>query len=397
MGAVALRAVVVGLCLCACTERPSAIEMDASSPPGSSGGGSRSGGGAATSADAGDAACCAPTDAGRDSGAYTPFDYPRQRGPWHELDAGGDVALPFVRVAFIGDQALTAGAREVLSMIGSEGADLVVHAGDFDYLDMPQAFEHQIDAVLGDGVPYIAAVGNHDVPAWDGPGGYRARLLARAARHPALDCWGDYGVNGACRFHGVLLVISGVGTLGEGHVPFIEGTLADSTAAARVCVWHKNQRDMQVGFKVDEVGWGAYRACQTGGALVVTGHEHAYARTFTLTAVGNVGLQHGAGGIPDILDLRVGRTAVVVSALAGHSTRNFNAALVDNSWWASIYTGGRQVVSGLLVSQDAQTTFGALFIDFVLASDGGEATGEAYGYFRLIDGSTVDRFELRFR
>lgn len=374
-----------------CVESPSVALVDASAASESMHPPPRSGGGGQDI----DTPCCTQSDPEPDAG--TGADCVPHCGPRHELDAGSELALPFVRVAFIGDQAVTEGARAVLSLIEGEGAELVVHAGDFDYRDMPPAFFDQIDSVLDDSVPYIAAVGNHDLQAWEGPYGYQARLAARAAQHPTLECWGDFGVNGACRFMGVTLVLSGVGTLGTGHVEFIDRTFADGLAAARLCVWHKNQRDMQVGSKVDEVGWGAYQACQRAGAFIVTGHAHAYARTYTLGDVGNAALDHGPTGLPDVLDLRPGHTAVTVSALGGHSTRLFNTDHADDPWWANIYTGEWQLVSGALVSQKPFVKFGALFVDFVLSREGGDATGEAHGYFKRVDGVVVDDFELRFR
>jgi len=53
-------------------------------------------------------------------------------------------------IAFIGDQGLGPNAEAVLQLIRSEGAQAVIHSGDFDYADNPAAWEAQIDAVLGD-------------------------------------------------------------------------------------------------------------------------------------------------------------------------------------------------------------------------------------------------------
>ena len=44
-----------------------------------------------------------------------------------------------VKVAFIGDQGLSANARAVLQLIKDEEADFVLHQGDFDYDDDPEA------------------------------------------------------------------------------------------------------------------------------------------------------------------------------------------------------------------------------------------------------------------
>ena len=82
-----------------------------------------------------------------------------------------------------------------------------------------------------------------------------------------------------------LFVLSGVGTLGSGHVQYMKDALAQSDATWKICAWHKNQQAMQVGGKSDEVGWSAYEACREAGALIATGHEHTYERTKTLTSM----------------------------------------------------------------------------------------------------------------
>ncbi len=73
-------------------------------------------------------------------------------------------------IAFIGDQGLGLNAQAVLNLIKNEGADAVVHSGDFDYVDNPAAWNGQIDAILGADFPYFASVGNHDAAAFYGGG-----------------------------------------------------------------------------------------------------------------------------------------------------------------------------------------------------------------------------------
>src|SRR3974390_2603474 len=70
---------------------------------------------------------------------------------------------PNLKVAFIGDQGLGEEPKAVLTMIKAEGADLVIHSGDFDYADDPAAWDGQINGVLGPNFPYIGSIGNHDV------------------------------------------------------------------------------------------------------------------------------------------------------------------------------------------------------------------------------------------
>jgi hypothetical protein len=91
-----------------------------------------------------------------------------------------------------------------------------------------------------------------------------------------------------------------------------------------VCAWHKNQRDMQIGLKSDEVGWDAYRICQDGAAIVATGHEHSYARTRTLIDVGNEQTGHGAYGADDTMLVSEGSNFVFVAGTAGQAYRSYD-------------------------------------------------------------------------
>lgn len=350
----------------------------------------------------------ARSDGGRDEPAPG-----RDAAPWREPDAArGDVGVPRddasmtsvldsetsgpirpttesnLRLAFVGDQSLGVYAISVLELIRDEGADLVIHGGDFDYVGEPAAWEQQIDDVLGADFPYFAAVGNHDLPQWSVSGGYQERLVARLSRVADARCDGDYGNASVCTFRGLRFVLSGVGTTTKSdHEAYLEQALQDD-AIWRLCVWHKNQHDMQVGGKTDEVGWLAYQVCQEAGAPILTAHEHAYARTYTLNGLGVPEISHGSIGAPDELFFDTGMTAVFLSGLGGHSTRSVNSA--PGAWWATIYTGSLQRENGMDVSFSPSVEFGVLFIDFNVDGD----PYKARGYFKTITGEIIDRFTM---
>ena len=67
------------------------------------------------------------------------------------------------RVAFIGDQGLGPNAISVLNLIKDEGAQMVLHQGDLDYLDDPDAWDKMVSDVLGNDFPYFVSVSDHDV------------------------------------------------------------------------------------------------------------------------------------------------------------------------------------------------------------------------------------------
>ncbi len=301
-------------------------------------------------------------------------------------------------VAFIGDQGANSNSDAVLNLIKSEGAAAVVHNGDFDYASNPTAWDNRINNILGSKFPYFAVIGNHDAPAWDGSSGYGAKIAARIARVPEMQCTGKPGVQADCRFRGLHLVQSCVGTdeytgasCGKDsatQVDYIKSSLASSNAVWDVCNWHKNQNDMQLGTKSDEVGWNAYRACQAAGAMVSTGHEHSYGRTLTLTDLGSASNGHGKTGQYDNLQLGAGRTFVFVSGLAGVGVRDVDSSHNNDTWWSAQYGSNRWMKSGVVKSGTG--TYGALFINFHV--DGNPK--KAYAYFKDVNGRIVDAFTI---
>lgn len=319
----------------------------------------------------------------RDAGAPAA---PRSPDPEPLLDGN-------VRIAFIGDQGIGATATELLKRIRSEGAQLVVHAGDLSYGDgTPAEWIAQIDSVLGADFPYLVAAGNHDLDEWGGEAGFAAVLTARRQRTPELRCEGELGIAETCRFHGIDMVVSGVGTVGEGHEAFLDRALHRSSRRPQLCVWHKNQHDLQAGAKADEVGWEAYQICAHHGAAIINAHEHSYARTLTLTAIGDRDRGHGAGGDPTRVRVAEDSTFVAVSGLGG---RSFRALAPDHAldvWWASIYAGGYQLLNGVQTGQDEVIEPGALFIDFVAPI----GRGLAHAYFKTASGVVADRFDIVF-
>ncbi len=298
----------------------------------------------------------------------------------------------YLRIAFFGDHGLGGESESTLELVRSEGAAALVILGDFDYHNDPTAYHNQLDAGLGETFPVFAVAGNHDVAEWEG---YREIFIDRLAAIAEADCEGDIGIQMGCRFRGLELVLSGVGTMPAtmpiGHERFIANRLTQSSAIWRVCAWHKNQRDMQVGTKTDEVGWAAYEVCEAGGAIVATGHEHSYARTRTLTAVGYREIGHGATGPDDELSVGLGRNFVFVSGLGGSSIRNYSDLHEKDTWWAAAFTRNWWLHDGEwtdLAEAEIKVVPGVAFIDFHVDGD----PKKARGYFKTIAGDVLDEY-----
>jgi hypothetical protein len=289
--------------------------------------------------------------------------------PFILLNVHTDTPPPEFKVAFIGDQGLTDDSKEVLRLIKDEGAEMVLHQGDFDYANSPDLWDQQINDILGPNFPYFASIGNQDRAMWPG---YQQKLIERLNRIPEAMCTGDLGVKSACRYRGLFFVLSGVGTLGEGHEIYIRDQLAQDNSAWRICSWHKNQRLMQVGKNGNSTGWGAYEECRLGGAIITTAHNHSYARTHLME---NFSSSPRIASTSNTLQLEEGKSFVFVSGLGGDS---IDDQLRNDPWWASIYAG------------KGTAEFGALFCTFNINGQPDRASC----YFKDIAGRTIDSFTV---
>ena len=284
------------------------------------------------------------------------------------------------KVAFIGDQGLGSNSKAVLNLIKSEGASAVVHSGDFDYTDSPSSWESQINSVLGANFPYFSSIGNHDASKWSGTGGYQSYIQARCNRI-GVSWSGDLGVKSYLTYKGILILLNGPGVSGSSHSTYIRDVLAASTAIWRVSSWHKDQHLMQPEGKSDETGWGVYEESRKGGALVMTGHAHAYSRTWLLSNCTNQTVASQTEPLTistnnPSTSADEGRTIVVVSGLGGTGIRSQS---VSGSWFAKIYTS----------SQSAK--YGALFGVFNYNGD----PRLAKFYFKNVSGTIVDSYMVK--
>ncbi|WP_437907328.1 DNRLRE domain-containing protein [Sorangium sp. So ce327] len=306
---------------------------------------------------------------------------------------------PDLLIAFIGDQGANGNSDAVLNLIKDEGAAATIHNGDFDYANNPTAWDNRINSILGANYPYFAIIGNHDAAAWGGASGYASKIQARHAAVPSMNCTGELGVKSTCNFRGLHIIQSCVGTSelrstcaanAADQVDFIRDALAADSSIWSICNWHKNQNDMQVGTKGNEVGWSAYQECMNAGAIVSTGHEHSYSRTLTLTDVGNAATGHGKTGAYDLVELGPSRNFVFVSGLAGVGIRDYAAASHDDdTWWASYYAGNKWKKNNVVMSGTA--AYGALFIRFHVGGDPKRATA----YFKDVNGRLADEFTIQ--
>lgn len=303
------------------------------------------------------------------------------------VPTGGGTTPQNFKVAFIADTTIDADADAVLNLIKNEGAQAVIHPGDLDYADNPQAFEDNINAVLGENFPYFVSAGNHDNDIWNGAGGYSSFFEARMNRL-GIPWSGDYGVLSSFTYQGIFFVATApteFGTTPEMAGNYIKDELSANNATWSISFWHKNQRLMQLGGKPDEAGWDVYEESRKGGAIMATGHEHSYSRTHEMSNFETQTVSTTSNTVNLVTDNTAttgtdeGRSFAFVSGLGGNNVRSANPGLADSPWWANVYHSGNG------------GQFGALFAEF---NYNGDATLARF-YFKNIDGEVRDVFFVR--
>lgn len=99
-----------------------------------------------------------------------------------------------VKIAYVGDQEITGRSHAVLRAMREEGVQLVVLLGDYDNdeRDDPDALLAMFDQELTQyNIPYIAAIGNHDLEKWSN---YNRGMQKQLAKFPDVKCTGEFGV-----------------------------------------------------------------------------------------------------------------------------------------------------------------------------------------------------------
>ncbi|MBI3185653.1 MAG: metallophosphoesterase [Myxococcales bacterium] len=289
---------------------------------------------------------------------------------------------PSLKVAFIGDSGAGSNFKNVLNLVKSEGADFVMHQGDFDYQNNPSAFFSAIDSVMGPGYPYyFASVGNHDASQWPN---YAVELKKRwTASGAALDDPNLGDEMYTLQYKGLSMVMVGQNGSNTTFANFLKTKLAADNHVWKICSWHKNQNAMQVGGKSNEMGWDVYENCRLAGGIPATGHEHSYSRTKTLTSITNQTVDSTCND-PKTVCVGAGRTFVFVSGLGGVGIRNQDRCLPFT------YPYGCKQEWAMIYSSDQGAKYGALFIDFNVDAN----PKKARAYFKNISGQVVDSFTI---
>jgi hypothetical protein len=275
------------------------------------------------------------------------------------------------KVAFVGDSGAGSNFQSVLNLIKSEKANMTMFLGDTSYSSSSDGeWDSKVRNTLGSSDPVLVAIGNHDVED-SVLSTVVSKSQARLNGQTNVKCNGSYGQKMTCTYKNLFFVVSGIGTTGSisDNEAFIASSLNAAPANAwRICAWHKNQRQMQVGAKTDEVGWKAYETCRQKGAFIATGHEHSYSRTHLLSSMTNRTVVSTASNFT----VSPGNSFAFVSGLGGVGIRDQE---ISGNWWAKVYTSTQQAKYGVL--------FGDFYDD------------HADFYFKNVAGQVIDRFTVQ--
>jgi hypothetical protein len=259
----------------------------------------------------------------------------------------------------------------VLSLVASEGTDLLLIQGDLGYENnTASTWESNLNTILGENFPVLTVIGNHENFEWPS---YQKLIQQRINRVNGLSCSGDTGVKAKCSYGNIDIVqvapalteVAGIKP-DDGYADFIRSSFKGSDNRWRICSWHKPHQLMQTGSKSGPA-WDVYDACLDTGAMVANAHEHAYSRTYLLSDFRNQTIVHKS----DQMALQPGQSFAFVSGLGGREVRG---QVRGGDWFASIYTA------------DQGATHGALFCSFE------DKTADCY--FKAIDGAVPDQFSL---
>jgi len=194
------------------------------------------------------------------------------------------------------------------------------------------------------------------------------------------------GVMHVCTWKGVTIVQVTPGVFNEseskwnntpgiGDIDFpayINASFTKYPSPWRICSWHKNQHLMQTGDKTDETGWGVYNECMAWGAMIMTGHEHSYERTYQMSSLQNQVVATKVN--PKQLTLTPTQSFVVVQGLGGRGVRVNRQPTA--TWWAA------------LDNSDTGATFSSNVCKFNLNGN----AKLAYCYAKNINAKIIDEY-----
>jgi hypothetical protein len=308
----------------------------------------------------------------------------------------GVVKLPTepVVIAVFADQGLSSQAKSVMQLVRDNNASMVFHVGNFDYVQGPKCWVKQIFQVLANDsnsnqliLNYFGVYGNQEFKRGHRPvHGYSVRLRDELHPQPAdCCCTGRVGTRATCIWKNIVLLQIGMGVTSCYTNDMAEWVRTEldrlSDYAWKFCLFHESQPDMQLaaGGGTTKVSWALYEACKEGGAIILNGHDHRYARTYLMS---DFGPSQSIASTSNPVQVGNNKTFAVISGLGGDGIREADPNYLSNPWWAASLNKG-----------DPLADFGAFFIQIGSVNVSGNYS-QASAFFRTINGYTFDPFTI---
>eukprot|EP01127_Copromyxa_protea_P020570 TRINITY_DN68_c0_g1_i1.p1 TRINITY_DN68_c0_g1~~TRINITY_DN68_c0_g1_i1.p1 ORF type:complete len:404 (-),score=92.90 TRINITY_DN68_c0_g1_i1:101-1312(-) len=272
-----------------------------------------------------------------------------------KLDEGPIVeTYETITVAFIGDTVLDPPKEELVTLLEKNNIDFLFHGGDIAYIkDAKAAWSSFVDLDFLRSVPIVATAGNADVAEWNM---FTSVLKTHndqtsASQEGKFRCSGIAGLQSSCTADGIVVVqivtepsmrkaAEAAGfRLPMNNNKFIKDTFqATKNTTLRVCHFHHPFVDYKVDMpRTDIVNVVEYDTCRQQGAMIVSAHDHIYARTKLMINYETHRMFRPTKPDEEPFKLRGGNSFSVISGLGGKSTVAVNPQLAGTAWWAKVW------------------------------------------------------------
>lgn len=319
-------------------------------------------------------------------------------------------AVPEIKIALTGDTEAATNFEQVLKLVASEKASMLMINGDFGYGYSPATWQKKVTSTVDiNALPIIATLGNHDVGGTktdtyiniiQGFRNDKNGLTKACTGKPGVTTGHDItAVDEVCTIGNISIIGSGIGQVLTKS--YLEKQLDAKLKAVPEGNWklvgyHFTLASMNPGIKGDEASQTFFDIIRKSGAIGAQGHTHIAMASCPISSVFAAGLPvqcHPNFVTPAERFIMPGTGIYVDSSLGGKEARarvrcktageKGCAHMVD-----MISQEGYTRTDG--IKKTNFTRFGAFFIIF----NAGGNPNRAYAYFKSVDGQVIFSFNI---
>ncbi|ORX80522.1 hypothetical protein BCR32DRAFT_268837 [Anaeromyces robustus] len=273
------------------------------------------------------------------------------------------------RLTIVGDTGIEKETKEVMKL---KEFDALLHLGDYDYRCLPDDYFVNI---LGPNRKYefMGVVGNHDTEDQcnaDEAKRYVANIYGEMTSRSNLGLQCQFSsskfmwvcVHDNVRIIGLTPDIRGADSR-EAQLAFLKKHLSEATEDWKICSWHYYDRYYHTGRYqspynlVSGEGESFYDYCKQHGAIIMSAHDHVYARTRVMSQFSKpvIDKYDGAEG-GKVVQIRNGATLNLLNGVGGNYIYIEQGEEMNYKHWQKKYARGENEVN--------RKKFGGLFCTF---------------------------------